>query len=99
MDNTIHWINFYRVDNLSPPQRLPLGISIKIAIIEKKIEKRAGGDGKREKAKILCSLFPLPIVPRALFFFLPSLPTRQTGFYGGERWIAQLVCLIVVSWC
>ena len=34
---------------------------------------RAGGDGKREKAKILCSLFPLPIVPRALHFsFFPA---------------------------
>ena len=35
---------------LSPPQKLPLGILIKIAIIEKKKKKRAGDDGKREKA-------------------------------------------------
>ena len=36
--------------NLSPPQRLPLGIPIKIAIIRKN-RKRAGSDGKREKAR------------------------------------------------
>ena len=78
MDNTIHGINFYRVDSLSPPQRLQLGISIKIAIIEKKHGKRAGGDGKREKAKSLCSLFPLPIVPRALSFsFSPASPQHK----------------------
>ena len=34
---------------LSPPQRLPLGIPIKISIIEKN-RKRAGDDGKRETA-------------------------------------------------
>ena len=36
--------------NLFPPQRLPLGIPIKIAIIRKN-RKRAGSDGKREKAR------------------------------------------------
>ena len=34
---------------LSPPQRLPLGIPIKISIIDKN-RKRAGNDGKRETA-------------------------------------------------
>ena len=34
---------------LSPPQRLPLGIPIKISIIEKN-RKRVGDDGKRETA-------------------------------------------------
>ena len=28
---------------------------------------------------------PIKIAPRALFFFLPSLPTTQSGFCGGER--------------
>ena len=55
---------------LSPPQRLPLGVPIKISIIEK-IESARGtmGRGKR-----LSSLFPLPIVPRALSFFSPQPP-------------------------
>ena len=51
---------------LSPPQRLPLGIPIKISIIEKN-RKRAGDDGKR--------------APRALFFFLPSLNTKASPTY------------------
>ena len=53
--------------NISPPQRLPLGIPIKIAIIEK-IESARG-----------------PIIPRAFFFFLPSLPKTQRGLCEGER--------------
>ena len=36
--------------DLSPPQRLPLGIPIRIAVIEKN-RKRAREDGKREKAQ------------------------------------------------
>ena len=60
----------------SPPQKLPLGIPIEIAIIEKN-RKRAWDDGKREKS--------WPARPRALFFFLPSLPTSQRGLCGGER--------------
>ena len=66
---------------LSPPQRLPLGIPIKISIIEK-IESARGTMGTS----------PLPIVPRALSFsFSPassqhkSLPTIQRGLCGGER--------------
>ena len=60
---------------LSPPQRLPLGIPIKISIIEKN-RKRAGDDGKREtEGNGLSSLFLLPIVPRALSFsFSPASP-------------------------
>ena len=53
--------------DLSPPQRLPLGIPIKISIIDKN-RKRAGDDGKRETSHR---------APPAPFFFLPSLPTTQ----------------------
>ena len=38
------------VGRLCPPQRLPLGIPIKIAIIEKN-RKREGDDGKRERKR------------------------------------------------
>ena len=69
---------------LSPPQRLPLGVPIKIANINEKLNARAGGrggeedDGKRGKG--LSSLFSLPIVPRAAsLFFHSSLPTTQRG--------------------
>ena len=70
----------YTIDQLSPPQRLPLGIPIKIAIIEK-IESGQGtmGRGKRREPLpynvfkmtpnfrgSLSSLFPFPMVPRAL---------------------------------
>ena len=88
---------------LSPPQRLPLGIPIKISIIDKN-RKRAGNDGKRETAGAagLSSLFPLPIVPRALSFsFSPaspqhkSLPTIQRGLCGGERCRPQSVLAIL----
>ena len=76
MDNTIHWINFYRLDNLSPSQRLPLGISIKIAIIEKKWKARGGRweEGKGEKP--LFSLPPFHRAPRALF--LSPQPPHKT---------------------
>ena len=62
-------LNYRTLPSLSPPQRLPLGSPIKIAIIEK-IESAQGtmGRGKR----------------RALFFFLPSLSTTQRGLWGGE---------------
>ena len=97
-------------NTLSPPQRLPLGIPIKISIIDKN-RKRAGDDGKRETAgepqiwpenrtlygRGLSSLFPLPIVPRALpFSFSPaspqhkSFPTIQRGLCGGERWNTRI---------
>ena len=52
--NAFEWILW-----LSPPQRLPLGIPIKIAIIEKN-RKRAGHDGKREKTWFARSLFLSP---------------------------------------
>ena len=63
--------------SLSPPQRLPLGIPIKISIIDK--------NRKRY-------LPPSHRAPRPLFFFLPSLPTTQhksiptiqRGLCGGE---------------
>ena len=58
---------------LSPPQRLPLGFPIKIAIIEK-IES-AGGRWEDGEGGSLSSLFPVLIVPRALSFsFSPGEP-------------------------
>ena len=61
---------------LSPQRRLPLGIPMKIAIIEKQL---AANDGKREKAGASpSSLFPLPIVPQALSFsFFPVSPRHK----------------------
>ena len=42
-------------------------------------------DGKKENAGAFLSLFPLPIVPRALSLSpVLSLPTTRTGFYVGE---------------
>ena len=60
----------------SPPRRLPLGIPMKIAIIEKQL---AANDGKREKAGASpSSLFSLPIVPQALSFsFFPVSPQHK----------------------
>ena len=37
------------------------------------------------RGKKTSSLFPLPIMPRALLIFLPSLPTTRRGLCGGER--------------
>ena len=58
--------NAYKVKSLgfvlSPPQRLPLGIPIKISIIDKN-RKRAGDDGKRETAGPARSLFLSPQPP------------------------------------
>ena len=73
--------------SLSPPQRLPLGILIiyiKIAIIEK-IESAQGTIGRGKRREPLFSLSPSHGASRALFFFLPSLPTTQRGLWGGER--------------
>ena len=58
----------------------PAGYPYKIAIIEKNNRKRAGDDGKREKAGAwgLSSLFPLPIVPLELSFsFSPASPQHR----------------------
>ena len=44
----------------------------------RKNKKRAGDEGKR-------ALPPFHRAPRALFFFLPSLPTSQRGLYEGDR--------------
>ena len=52
----------------------------------RKNRKRAGDDGKREKAGAsLLSSFPSNRASRALFFFLPSLPSTKRGLWGGER--------------
>jgi len=54
--------------SFSPPQRLLLGIPIKIAIIEK-IESARGTMGRGK---------PVPIVPRALSFsFSPAFPQHK----------------------
>ena len=64
--------------DLSPPQRLPLGIPIKIAIIEK-IESALGtmGRGKRPS--------PFPSCLARSLFLSPGLPTTKRGLCGGER--------------
>ena len=59
--------------NLSSPQRLPLCIPIKIAIIEK--YKARGGRWEEEKTSLF--LFSLPIVPRVSSF---SLSTASLGY-------------------
>ena len=64
---------------LSPPQRLPLGIPIKqepMTLHQNNIiEKIATRGGRWEEGNGgLSSLFPLPIVPRALFFLSPQPP-------------------------
>ena len=58
---------------LSPPQRPPQGIPIKIAIIEK-IESARGTMGRGKRRELLFSLSPSHRAPRALFFFLPRPP-------------------------
>ena len=56
-----------RLGYSTPPQRLPLGIPVKIAIIEKN-KKRAGHDGKREKDSLpLFSLSSSHHAPRSPF--------------------------------
>ena len=60
---------------LSPPQRFPLDISIKIAIIEK-IESARRASGKKEKcASLLSSLLPSCPVPS---LFLSPQPPHNT---------------------
>ena len=58
---------------LCPPHRLPLGIHIKIAIIGK-IRKRAGEDGKREKAGTSLLFFPFISCPARSLFLSPQPP-------------------------
>ena len=66
---------------LSPPQRLPLLFQQQQ---QQKIGKRAGDEGKREKAAAFLPLFPLPIVRRVRSISLfPIFLLR--GFCGGER--------------
>ena len=56
---------------LSPPQRLPLGIPIKISIIDNN-RKRAGNDGKRETAGASLLSPPLPSCPARSLFLSPQ---------------------------
>ena len=70
---------------LCPPHRLPLGIHIKIAIIGK-IRKRAGEDGKREKAGTSLLFFPFISCPARSLFLSPQPPhnTKNRSLCGGE---------------
>ena len=58
---------------LSPQQRLPLGIPIKISIIDKN-RKRAGNDGKRETAGASLLSSPFPSCPARSLFLSPQPP-------------------------
>ena len=49
----------------------------------RKIESARGTMGRGKRRGGLSSFFPLPIAPRALSFFLPSLLTTQGGLCGG----------------
>ena len=49
--------------------------------INNRKNRKRGGRWEEGNGGSLSSLFPLPIVPRALFFFLPSLPTTQRGLW------------------
>ena len=84
---------FVMKPTLYPPQRLPLGIPITIAIIEKN-RKCAGNDGKLRDAGALFSLSPSHRAPRALFLFLPSLPTTRRGLCGGEGNQRKTLCFV-----
>ena len=72
MEQSMTHVLFHSRFQLSSPQRLPMA-----AIIEKKKgrggrwEEGKGGGGGAEAS---LPLFPLPIVPHALFFFSFSLP-------------------------
>ena len=79
---------------LSPPQRLPLGIPIKIAIIEK-IERAPRTMGRGKRREPLFSHSPSHRAPRAVFFFLPSFPTTQRDLYAGD-W-EELGCISGIS--
>ena len=60
---------------LSPPQRLPLGVPIKITIMGNwKARGERWEEGKGRRVSLLS--FPFPSCP-ARFLFLPSLPTTQ----------------------
>ena len=73
-------LGFYEPQTLSSAEA-PAVISTKI---KKKNGKRAGDEGKREKAAAFLPLFPLPIVRRVRSISLfPIFLLR--GFCGGER--------------
>ena len=74
--------------DLSPPQRNPLGIPIKIGVLEGKKHDARGGLWEKGKGgnKVSLPLFTLPIVSRALSFFLSpaSLGHKEASTRGGE---------------
>ena len=64
---------------LSPPQRLPLDIPIKISN-NLRNRKRAGDDGKREKAgKASLLSSPFPSFPARSLFLSPQPPNNTKG--------------------
>ena len=52
----------------------------------RKIESARGTMRRGKRRGGLSSFFPLPIAPRALSFFLPSLLTTQGGLCGGDSY-------------
>ena len=70
---------------LSPPRRLPLGIPMKIAIIENQEARCERWEVGKGGGLTLFSLSPSHRDPNALFFLLPSLPTTQRRFCRGEK--------------
>ena len=88
------------LQRLSPPQRLPLGIPIKISIIEK-IES-AGDDGKRETAGASLLSSPFPSCPARSLFLSPQPPhnTKASPQYkkaSAEERVAKMFILHVYA--
>ena len=68
----------------------------------RKNTKRAEEDGKRKKAGSSLLSSPSHRAPRAVFFFLPSFPTTQSGLCAGD-WeelgcISGMAGLLKVRW-
>ena len=74
--------------DLSPPQRNPRGIPINIGVLEGKKQYARGGLWEERKGgnEDSLPLFTLPIVPRALSFFLSPafLGHKEASARGGE---------------
>ena len=73
--------------DLSPPQRHPRGIPIKIGVLEGKTLRARWtvGREKRRERGLTSSLYPSHRSPRAFFFPLPSLPRTQRGLCTWRR--------------
>ena len=70
---------FHDETNALSSAEAPAGYPYNNSNNRKKNRKRAGNEGKREKAAAFFSLSPSHRAQRALFFSLPSLPTTQRG--------------------